>query len=81
MERLKKICMHIMNRKIIGDQYDSVYNLFIKLLISLEDYVALKEGIIEQTTQDKKDIKKTNILLDKLYVLQPELDREMFHKL
>ena len=81
MERLKKICMHIMNRKIIGDQYDSVYNLFIKLLISLEDYVALKEGIIEQTTQDKKDIKKTNILLDKLYLLQPELDREMFHKL
>ena len=81
MERFKKICMHIMNRKIIGDQYDSVYNLFIKLLISLEDYVALKEGIIEQTTQDKKDIKKTNILLDKLYVLQPELDREMFHKL
>ena len=81
MERLKKLCMHIMNRKIIGDQYDSVYNLFIKLLISLEDYVALKEGIIEQTTQDKKDIKKTNILLDKLYVLQPELDREMFHKL
>ena len=81
MERLKKICMHIMNRKIIGDQYDSVYNLFIKLLVSLEDYVALKEGIIEQTTQDKKDIKKTNILLDKLYVLQPELDREMFHKL
>ena len=81
MERLKKICMHIMNRKIIGDQYDSVYNLFIKLLISLEDYVALKEGIIEQTTQDKKDIKKTNILLDKLYVLQPELDREIFHKL
>tara|TARA_B100000686_G_C16717733_1_gene933073 strand:+ start:132 stop:377 length:246 start_codon:yes stop_codon:yes gene_type:complete len=81
MERLKKICMHIMNRKIIGDQYDSVYNLFIKLLISLEDYVALKEGIIEQTTQDKKDIKKTNILLDKLYLLQPELDREIFHKL
>ena len=81
MERLKKICMCIMDRKIIGDQYDSVYNLFIKLLISLEDYVALKEGIIEQTTQDKKDIKKTNILLDKLYVLQPELDREMFHKL
>ena len=81
MERLKKICMHIMNRKIIGDQYDSVYNLFIKLLISLEDYVALKEGIIDQSTQDKKDIKKTNILLDKLYVLQPELDREMFHKL
>ena len=81
MERLKKICMHIMNRKIIGDQYDSVYNLFIKLLISLEDYVALKEGIIEQTTQDKKDIEKTNILLDKLYLLQPELDREMFHKL
>ena len=81
MERLKKLCMHIMNRKIIGDQYDSVYNLFIKLLISLEDYVALKEGIIDQSTQDKKDIKKTNILLDKLYVLQPELDREMFHKL
>ena len=81
MERFKKICMHIVNRKIIGDQYDSVYNLFIKLLISLEDYVALKEGIIEQTTQDKKDIKKTNILLDKLYLLQPELDREMFHKL
>ena len=81
MERLKKICMHIMNRKIIGDQYDSVYNLFIKLLISLEDYVALKEGIIDQSTKDKKDIKKTNILLDKLYVLQPELDSEMFHKL
>ena len=81
MERFKKICMHIMNRKIIGDQYDSVYNLFIRLLVSLEDYVALKEGIIEQTTQDKKDIKKTNILLVKLYVLQPELDREMFHKL
>ena len=81
MERFKKICMHIMNRKIIGDQYDSMYNLFIKLLISLEDYVALKEGIIEQTTQDKKDIEKTTILLDKLYLLQPELDREMFHKL
>ena len=81
MERFKKICMHIMNRKIIGDQYDSVYNLFIKLLVSLEDYVALKEGIIEQTTQDKKDIEKTNILLDKLYLLRPELDIEMFHKL
>ena len=81
MERLKKICTHIMNRKIIGDQYDSVYNMFIKLLISLEDYVALKEGIIDQSTHDKKDIEKTNILLDKLYVLQPELDREMFHRL
>ena len=71
MERFKKICMHIVNRKIIGDQYDSMYNLFIKLLVSLEDYVALKEGIINQTDVDKKDKE----LIDKLTILQNDFQQ------
>ena len=70
MERLKKICMCIMDRKIIGDQYNSVYNMFIELKINLMEYVALKECITDRSN-DKKDKE----LIDKLTILQNDFQQ------
>jgi hypothetical protein len=71
MERFKKMCNHIINQKIIYEQYDSIYNLYVKLILSLEDYIERKESIHPNDEKDKE-------LLNTLRVLQGHFDQTYF---
>ena len=58
-------------KKIIYEQYDSIYNLYVKLILSLEDYIERKESIHPNDEKDKE-------LLNTLRVLQGHFDQTYF---